>query len=66
VCCRRISYVRVLFVKHVRYIMPDCVCIGPSLSAYIEIISYAKLLRDAKKRDLILVDKVRLPVAIGL
>jgi len=32
------------------------------LSAYVEIISYAKLLRDAKKRNRILFDKLHLPV----
>lgn len=33
-----------------------------SLSAYVEIISYTKLLRDAKKRNRILFDKLNLPV----
>jgi Histidine kinase-, DNA gyrase B-, and HSP90-like ATPase len=33
-----------------------------SLSAYVEIVSYAKLLRDAKKRNRILFDKLHLPV----
>jgi hypothetical protein len=33
-----------------------------NLSAYVEIISYAKLLRDAKKRNRILFDKLHLPV----
>jgi hypothetical protein len=35
---------------------------NPSLSANIEIISYPKLLRDAKKRNRILFDKLHLPV----
>jgi hypothetical protein len=35
---------------------------NPSLSAYVEIISYTKLLRDAKKRNRILFDKLHLPV----
>jgi hypothetical protein len=34
---------------------------NPNLSAYIEIISYTKLLRDAKKRNRILFDKLHLP-----
>jgi hypothetical protein len=34
---------------------------NPSLSAYVEIISYAKLLRDAKKRNKILFEKLHLP-----
>jgi len=33
---------------------------NPSLSAYVEIISYAKLLRDAKRRNRILFDKLHL------
>lgn len=33
-----------------------------NLSAYVEIISYAKLLRDAKKRNRILFDKLHLPI----
>jgi hypothetical protein len=32
-----------------------------ALSAYVEIISYAKLLADAKKRNRILFDKLQLP-----
>jgi hypothetical protein len=36
---------------------------NPNLSAYIEIISYTKLLRDAKKRNRILFDKLHLPIA---
>jgi hypothetical protein len=36
---------------------------NPSLSAYVEIISYAKLLRDAKKRNRILFEKLHLPVS---
>lgn len=35
---------------------------NPNLSAYVEIISYTKLLRDAKKRNRILFDKLNLPV----
>ena len=35
---------------------------NPSLSAYVEIISYTKLVRDAKKRNRILFDKLHLPV----
>jgi hypothetical protein len=35
---------------------------NPTLNAYYEIISYAKLLRDAKKRNRILFDKLNLPV----
>ena len=35
---------------------------NPALSAYIEIISYTKLLRDAKKRNRILFDKLHLPI----
>lgn len=35
---------------------------NPNLSAYVEIISYTKLLRDAKKRNRILFDKLHLPV----
>jgi hypothetical protein len=38
---------------------------NPNLSAYVEIISYAKLLRDAKKRNRILFDKLHLPVTSG-
>jgi len=38
---------------------------NPSLSAYVEIISYTKLLRDAKKRNRILFDKLHLPVTNG-
>jgi hypothetical protein len=34
-----------------------------TLSTYVEIISYAKLLQDAKKRNKILFDKLHLPVA---
>jgi hypothetical protein len=34
---------------------------NPTLSAYVEIISYTKLLRDAKKRNRILFDKPHLP-----
>lgn len=34
---------------------------NPNLSTYIEIISYTKLLRDAKKRNRILFDKLHLP-----
>jgi hypothetical protein len=37
---------------------------NPTLSAYVEIISYAKLLRDAKKRNRILFDKLHLPTTI--
>jgi len=36
---------------------------NPSLSAYVEIISYTKLLREAKKRNRILFDKLHLPIA---
>jgi hypothetical protein len=36
---------------------------NPALSAYVEIISYTKLLQDAKKRNRILFDKLHLPVA---
>jgi hypothetical protein len=36
---------------------------NPSLSAYVEIISYTKLLRDAKKRNRILFDKLHLSPA---
>jgi hypothetical protein len=36
-----------------------------NLSAYVEILSYTKLLRDAKKRNRILFDKLHLPVANG-
>ena len=36
---------------------------NPSLSAYVEVISYTKLLRDAKKRNKILFDKLNLPMA---
>jgi hypothetical protein len=35
---------------------------NPSLSAYVEVISYTKLLRDAKKRNKILFDKLNLPM----
>jgi hypothetical protein len=35
---------------------------NPALSAYVEIISYTKLLQDAKKRNRILFDKLHLPV----
>jgi hypothetical protein len=35
---------------------------NPTLNAYYEIISYTKLLRDAKKRNRILFDKLNLPV----
>lgn len=35
---------------------------NPHLSAYVEIISYTKLLRDAKKRNRILFDKLHLPL----
>jgi len=35
---------------------------NPALSAYVEIISYTKLVRDAKKRNRILFDKLNLPV----
>ena len=35
---------------------------APSLSAYVEVISYTKLLRDAKKRNKILFDKLNLPM----
>jgi hypothetical protein len=35
---------------------------NPTLSAYVEIISYKKLLRDAKKRNRILFDKLHLPI----
>jgi hypothetical protein len=35
---------------------------NPPLSAYIEIISYAKLLRDAKRRNRVLFEKLQLPV----
>ena len=35
---------------------------NPALSAYVEIISYTKLLRDAKKRNRILFDKLHLPI----
>jgi hypothetical protein len=38
---------------------------NPSLSAYVEIISYTKLLRDAKKRNRILFDKLHLPITNG-
>jgi len=34
---------------------------NPNLSAYVEIISYTKLLRDAKKRNCVLFDKLHLP-----
>ena len=34
---------------------------NPTLSTYVEIISYAKLLNDAKKRNKILFDKLQLP-----
>ncbi|MBZ5636920.1 MAG: ATP-binding protein [Acidobacteriia bacterium] len=34
---------------------------NPKLSAYVEIISYAKLLQDAKRRNRILFDKLHLP-----
>ena len=34
---------------------------NPSLSAFVEVISYTKLLRDAKKRNRILFDKLHLP-----
>lgn len=34
---------------------------NPALSAYVEIISYSKLLNDAKKRNKILFDKLHLP-----
>ena len=37
---------------------------NPSLQAYVEIISYTKLLRDAKKRNRILFDKLHLPVSL--
>jgi hypothetical protein len=37
---------------------------NPTLSAYVEIISYAKLLRDAKKRNRILFDKLHLPTSL--
>ena len=33
---------------------------NPNFSAYIEIISYAKLLTDARKRNKVLFDKLRL------
>ena len=36
---------------------------NPTLSAYVEVISYTKLLRDAKKRNKILFDKLNLPMA---
>lgn len=36
---------------------------NPNLSAYVEIISYTKLLRDAKKRNRILFDKLHMPIA---
>jgi hypothetical protein len=35
---------------------------NPTLSAYVEIISYTKLLKDAKKRNRILFEKLHLPV----
>ena len=35
---------------------------NPAHSAYVEIISYTKLLRDAKKRNRVLFDKLHLPV----
>jgi len=35
---------------------------NPTLSAYVEIISYTKLVRDAKKRNWILFDKLHLPI----
>jgi hypothetical protein len=35
---------------------------NPALSAYVEVISYTKLLRDAKKRNKILFDKLNLPM----
>lgn len=35
---------------------------NPAHSTYVEIISYTKLLRDAKKRNRILFDKLHLPV----
>ncbi len=35
---------------------------NPTLSAYVEIISYTKLLQDAKKRNRILFDKLHLPL----
>jgi hypothetical protein len=35
---------------------------NPTLSAYVEIISYMKLVRDAKKRNRILFDKLHLPI----
>jgi hypothetical protein len=35
---------------------------NPTLSAYVEIISYTKLLRDAKKRNRILFEKLHLPI----
>jgi hypothetical protein len=35
---------------------------NPALAAYVEIISYTKLLRDAKKRNRILFDKLHLPI----
>lgn len=35
---------------------------NPSLQTYVEIISYTKLLRDAKKRNRILFDKLHLPL----
>lgn len=34
---------------------------NPKASAYVEIISYAKLLQDAKRRNKILFDKLHLP-----
>lgn len=35
---------------------------NPSLQTYVEVISYTKLLRDAKKRNRILFDKLNLPL----
>jgi len=38
---------------------------NPALSAYVEIISYTKLLQDAKKRNRILFEKLHLPAGAG-
>ena len=38
---------------------------NPSLQTYVEIISYTKLLRDAKKRNRILFDKLHLPLHVS-